>query len=118
MEDSQFNTLLQLIARQGDRMEEGFSAIGVRLGSIEMRLDSIETRLDAVEMRLDAVEAQLEELKASSRERFSGTIDIISGLADHIDEQISALVPNQSKHGVKKFNIPLKKLGRSNSPHT
>ena len=61
-------TVLERINSLGQRMDEGFAAVGVRLDKMDGRLDKMEGRLDQMDTRLDRTQAMVHEMRADFRE--------------------------------------------------
>ncbi len=61
-------TVLERINALGERMSEGFAAVGTRLDHMEGRLDRMEERLDQMDTRLDRTQAMVHEMRADFRE--------------------------------------------------
>lgn len=95
MKEDQFNTLLQIVARQGDRIEElivtmnaRFDAVDKRFAAVDVRLDATDTRLDAIEARLGVGEASLDTLERTMKRGFTDQAKISLGILKHIDERL------------------------------
>ncbi|HEX8146331.1 MAG TPA: hypothetical protein VF591_03930 [Pyrinomonadaceae bacterium] len=55
-------TVLERINALGERMNEGFAAVGMRLDKMEGRLDRMGERLDKMDGRLNQMEEHLEQM--------------------------------------------------------
>ena len=61
-------TVLDRINSLGERMNEGFAAVGTRLDKMEGRLDRMDERLEQMDTRLDRTQAMVHEMRADFRD--------------------------------------------------
>jgi predicted nucleic acid-binding Zn-ribbon protein len=61
-------TVLERINALGERMNEGFVAVGTRLDKMEGRLDLMDERLEQMDTRLDRTQAMVHEMRADFRD--------------------------------------------------
>jgi archaellum component FlaC len=61
-------TVLERINALGERMDEGFAAVGTRLDKMEGRLDQMDEHLEQMDTRLDRTQSIVHEMRADFRE--------------------------------------------------
>ena len=61
-------TVLERINGLGERMNEGFAAVGTRLDKMEERLDQMDTRLDRTQAMVHEMRADFRDFRAQFKE--------------------------------------------------
>ena len=61
-------TVLERIHALGERMNEGFAAVGTRLDKMEERLDQMDTRLDRTQAMVHEMRADFREFRTQFKE--------------------------------------------------
>ncbi len=61
-------TVLERINALGERMNEGFAAVGTKLDKMEARLEQMDTRLDRTQAMVHEMRADFREFRAQFKE--------------------------------------------------
>lgn len=61
-------TVLERISALGERMNEGFAAVGTRLNKMEERLDQMDMRLDRTQAMVHGMRADFRDFRAQFKQ--------------------------------------------------